>query len=233
MTRRGTTQAYRHLDASLLRASAHLADVVPRAWPDIHDDAKLEAWCGWLVEVWAQETVRDAVTVASPALAERVRAVCDGSRPDADRVQRLMLTVARYLARMRGRATPFGLFAGVAPLRFGEHASVRWGPENRVRVQADSAWIAAAITRLESCHGVRRLLTVLVNDKSSHAAIVLFWAKGSATHLRRDLHLYGRLPPLPGRPTSPISPGPGPLLSQKSSGDILSWRRSCTISSLV
>jgi hypothetical protein len=34
---------YRALDASLLRASAHLADVIPSGWHDVHDDDQIEA----------------------------------------------------------------------------------------------------------------------------------------------------------------------------------------------
>jgi hypothetical protein len=35
-------------------------------------------------------------------------------------------SVIRYVLRLTSRATPFGLFAGVAPLRIGSTASVRW-----------------------------------------------------------------------------------------------------------
>ncbi|MGH4007640.1 MAG: lantibiotic dehydratase [Pseudonocardiaceae bacterium] len=117
---------YPHGDAALLRASAHTGEVIPRWWPDLDDDSEVEQWCAWLSEVWAQAPVVEAVAVASSVLAARVGAVRAGRRPGAGQVRRMVLAVARYLVRMRGRATPFGVFAGVAPLRFGARVSARW-----------------------------------------------------------------------------------------------------------
>jgi Transposase DDE domain group 1 len=42
----------------------------------LDDDADVEQWCAWLAQVWAQEPVVEAVTMASPALAARVGSVC-------------------------------------------------------------------------------------------------------------------------------------------------------------
>lgn len=97
---------YRHVDAALLRASAHTGDVVPECWPDFDDETKIEQWCAWLGEVWAQAPVAEAIAVASPVLADRVEAVCAGLRPEAGQVRRMIISVVRYLVRMRGRATP-------------------------------------------------------------------------------------------------------------------------------
>jgi hypothetical protein len=52
---------------------------------------------------------------------------------------------------MTGRATPFGLFAGVAAARFGPEPVVRWGTDHRAVARADASWITDVITRLESC----------------------------------------------------------------------------------
>src|SRR5690349_4358514 len=99
---------YRHIDAALLRASTSSADVVPRHWPVLQVGADVEPWCAWIRQAWARVGVADAVTVASPVLAERVEAILDGSRPDAAQIRRVVMSLARYLVRMRGRATPFG-----------------------------------------------------------------------------------------------------------------------------
>ena len=55
---------YRHVNAAVLRASAHTGDVIPRSWPDLDDDVAIEQWCGWLAQVWAQRPVAEAVAVA-------------------------------------------------------------------------------------------------------------------------------------------------------------------------
>ncbi|MGH3831743.1 MAG: lantibiotic dehydratase family protein [Pseudonocardiaceae bacterium] len=155
---------YRHIDAAMLRASAHTGDVIPRWWPDLDGDVGIEQGCEWLAQVWAQRPVAEAVAVASPVLADRVEAVCAGLRPGAGQVRRLVLALARYLVRMRGRATPFGAFAGVTPLRFTQEVSVRWTDRHQARTRADGVWLAGVITRLESCCALRRRLPVMVNN---------------------------------------------------------------------
>ncbi|MGH3546708.1 MAG: lantibiotic dehydratase [Pseudonocardiaceae bacterium] len=155
---------YRPIDAAVLRASVHTSDVIPRPWPDLDDDAGIEQWCAWLAQVWAQHPVAEAVAVASPVLADRIEAVCAGRRPDAGQVRRLAMTLARYLVRMRGRATPFGAFAGVTALRLGQDVSVRWTDCHQTRTRADAVWLADVIARLESCVALRRRLPVMAND---------------------------------------------------------------------
>lgn len=155
---------YRPIDAAVLRASVHTGDVIPWPWPDLDGDAGIEQWCAWLTQVWAQRPVAEAVAVASPVLADRIEAVRAGLRPDAGQVRRLMLALARYLVRMRGRATPFGTFAGVTALRFGQEISVRWTDRHQARTRADAVWLADVIARLESCAALLRRLPVMAND---------------------------------------------------------------------
>ncbi|MGH3977873.1 MAG: lantibiotic dehydratase [Pseudonocardiaceae bacterium] len=155
---------YRQVDAALLRATVRGSDVVPALWPDLDDVAGVEQWCAWLDEVWSHVPVAEAIAVASPALADRVEAVRRGLRPGAGQVRRVVMSVARYLVRMRGRATPFGAFAGVAPLRFGTSVSARWSDDHEARTRADAVWLAGVIARLEACPELRCRLTVVLND---------------------------------------------------------------------
>jgi lantibiotic biosynthesis protein len=164
VTERDHAGWYRHIDAALLRASVHTGDMAPQLWPDLSDDAQMERWCAWLAQVWAQLPVAEAIAVASPVLAERVAAVCAGLRPGTRQVRRMIVALARYLVRMRGRATPFGAFAGVAALRFGPQVSVRWTDDHQLRTRADAVWLGDVIGRLESCAALRRRLPVMVND---------------------------------------------------------------------
>ncbi|MBT8228169.1 MAG: lantibiotic dehydratase family protein, partial [Dactylosporangium sp.] len=114
---------YRHVDEALVRASMGVADGAPSCWPSA--GAGVEAWRAWIGQVWADRGVAEAVSTASPVLAERVQAAIDGKLTDPARVRRLAVSLARYLVRMHGRATPFGLFAGVAAVRFDRPVSGR------------------------------------------------------------------------------------------------------------
>jgi thiopeptide-type bacteriocin biosynthesis protein len=158
------SRPYRYVDAALLRATAHTGTAARPPWPGLEAEAEVERWCGWLAQVWSRASVAESLSIASPVLAARVEAVCAGHRPRAGRLRRMMLSLARYLVRMDGRATPFGTFAGVAPLRFGAEPSVRWTGTQHRRTTADVAWLAAVIARLESYPALRRRLPVMVND---------------------------------------------------------------------
>jgi lantibiotic biosynthesis protein len=160
----GRSRWYRNVDAALIRATALTGVIVPRLWPGLDDDADVEQWCAWLTQVWAQAPVAEAVTMASPALAARVGSVCEGQRPRAGRVRRMVISLARYLVWMSGRATPFGLFAGVAPLRFGPEVSALWIDSQHARTRADAVWLAGVVARLESCPALLRRLPVMVHD---------------------------------------------------------------------
>jgi hypothetical protein len=76
----------------------------------------------------------------------------------------LVLATARYLLRMTGRSTPFGLFAGVATARVGSDPAVRWGGHHRPVIRPGTAWLDAVITALEGCPSLLRRLPVTLNN---------------------------------------------------------------------
>jgi hypothetical protein len=78
----------------------------------------------------------------------------------------MVVSVVRYLLRTMSRATPFGLFAGVAPVRFGSELAVRYGENHHVVARVDTEWLAGVITRLETCSELRRRLPVVLNNLS-------------------------------------------------------------------
>lgn len=157
---------YRTLDAALVRAAAHGSDTAVPTSPDITGGVPtdIESCRDWLRQVWSREPFAEAITVASPVLARQVRRVCDGQGGDPRRMRRTVVSVARYLLRMTGRSTPFGLFAGVAAARFGPRPVTRWGGQHRAVVRADAGWLASLVTRLEGCPQLVRRLPVVVNN---------------------------------------------------------------------
>lgn len=156
---------YRHVDGVLVRAVARAESVVP-VWPDLTGStpAHVQGWCEWLRNVWAVDAVAPAVEHASPALARQVEAMCAARLTDVRRARRTVLSVSKYLLRMNGRATPFGLFAGVAPARFGPDLIMGWGDSHRVVARADACWLAEMIGQLESCAQLRERLMVVANN---------------------------------------------------------------------
>lgn len=141
---------FRATGGALIRAVAHGRLELPQ-WPAPvgTGPGAVAAWGGWLRRVWAIESVTDAIGHASPGLAEQIRSLCAADVPGERETRRAVLSVARYLARMTGRPTPNGLFAGVAPAAFAHRPRVQWGTEHRAVARADAGWLAEIISQLE------------------------------------------------------------------------------------
>lgn len=154
---------------ALLRACAHPVLPVP-AWPNLEDRTPAGARAGqqWLRRVWTIDPVAEAIGHASPNLARAVQQHCETAPQQLDprKVQRSVLSVARYLLRMAGRPTPFGLLAGVATVDFGPAAAAgaAWGQAHRVVAQPAADWLADVTAALENRPDVAAGLQVIVNS---------------------------------------------------------------------
>ncbi|MER7787717.1 lantibiotic dehydratase [Streptomyces sp. NPDC097640] len=156
---------YDAVDAVLIRTAVRpLAATLP-PWPDLNgttaDD--VDRWRKWIEQVWANDTTATAIEFASPLLADAVNGIlsCRTQRPRP--VRRTAVSLVRYLLRMQHRATPFGLFAGPAPVRLGDTAEARWGTKHHVAARADDEWLTAIITALETAPDLLRRLPVMAD----------------------------------------------------------------------
>lgn len=156
---------YRCGDLAFLRAAAYTELPLP-ACPDLSGDTPehVAQWLAWLRGVWAIDTVADAIDHASPVLAQEVRTIAAAEVSGARRARRAVSSAARYVLRMTGRATPFGLFAGVAPASFGQRLTWRWGTAHRAVARVSGAWLAEVVAQLESCGELFERLQVVTND---------------------------------------------------------------------
>ncbi|KQC35762.1 hypothetical protein UK82_24780 [Frankia sp. ACN1ag] len=153
------------VDTALVRAASHTVESEPTTWPDLTGTsaADVERWRDWIKQAWSQELIAQAVEDASPLFAERVQAVLEGRVHEPRLVRRVTSALIRYLLRSRYRATPFGLFAGVAPARFGQDLVVRWGAGHRAVARVDAAWLTDVVAGLERCPELVRRLPVMVD----------------------------------------------------------------------
>ncbi|MEU7739575.1 lantibiotic dehydratase [Nonomuraea sp. NPDC049158] len=155
---------FRAVDAAVVRVAAYPKDLVLPPWPDLtRNDARDAA--SWICEVWPTPGVGDAVTIASPDLARVLTGICD--HPSAFRprqVHRAAEALMRYLLRWTTRATPFGLFAGIAPATMASTASVAFGDRHTAVLRPDSLWLAETISALEDDPALLRVLPVQANN---------------------------------------------------------------------
>ncbi|MET9812328.1 lantibiotic dehydratase [Streptomyces sp. NPDC006355] len=155
---------YRYVDAAVVRAAV-LESNREVVWPQlVGPGANTASWRAWLQLTWEAADFATAVKAASPHLASRVVQVC-ASQPLSDvAVRRTVLSVLRYLLRARTRATPFGLFAGVAAARIGATSVLRVGTGHQASARPDAAWTTALIDRFEEHSELRPQLMLVTSS---------------------------------------------------------------------
>jgi hypothetical protein len=139
---------YEGAGQAMLRATVHTTGPAMPPWPT--HTAPVEEWRSWLSAVWSDSDFRRTVSQASPHLTGQVLAIIDGRTPKARRVRRAALSTARYVIRYTHRSTPYGLFAGVAPLGFGHATSVRFGGEHQAVARPDPIGLDGMLSAWES-----------------------------------------------------------------------------------
>lgn len=156
---------YRHAGVLLMRATTYPDGVSVPEGPDLTGapETVVDQGLAWLEQVWQRDEVQRAVEAASPILSQQVHEALAVRRAEARQVRRIVFSLASYLLRWQGRATPFGLFAGVTTARMGDEAVVRWGEGHRAVARADGQWLGALVGRLERHNGLLERLLVVAN----------------------------------------------------------------------
>jgi thiopeptide-type bacteriocin biosynthesis protein len=154
---------YRSVDDALMLRAAVLRPDQLGGWPDLTGSDPTAGWRSWLTETLAIPGFAGALAHASPDLAERATAAVSGNLSHTD-TRRVLLAVMRYLLRATTRATPYGLFAGVAPARASGSGGIRWGAAHRRFARLQASWLAAVLDALESDARLRPHLTVCANN---------------------------------------------------------------------
>jgi lantibiotic biosynthesis protein len=138
-------------DIVMVRVSALPKELLPTA-PETLDPStpgSRREILRFLGQVASNSTVTDAIMVASPSLGmDLAKVVADGGA-DWTTTGRVALSAYRYVARMRSRATPFGLMAGVSLASPSESAQLRIGDRHRKVVRPDGEWLVGLIRRWE------------------------------------------------------------------------------------
>lgn len=172
MTPRFTTHPRALLRASSLPGVEGLPPWPPVSWGDPSHEA---VWLEWLRRIEAHPLLAPAIADASPVLFRRLEKVCREGAQGRELV-RVARSCARYVLRSQGRATPFGLFAGIAPLDFVDAVTGDIGQEHHPVARVNGAWISAAVARLErsSTHfaaGLRLVANDLAALTSDHVEL--------------------------------------------------------------
>jgi len=116
-----------------------------------------------LRDVVARPEVREALFVASPDLEDRLQVWL--RNPDSDAGQKMERALVRYFARMAGRATPFGLFAGCSVGMLGPTTRLTLVERGRYRrhTRLDMDYVVALTEALVREPGLRASLAFQPN----------------------------------------------------------------------
>jgi thiopeptide-type bacteriocin biosynthesis protein len=151
---------YEFVGGATLRMSAR-PSVEVTACPDV-DRAPCAELLAWLEGTWRDPVFAAAVELASPALAGQVHALLAAPHPCPRATRRAVMALLRYRLRSTSRATPFGLFAGVAALHVGHSAASRIGDRHRAVARVDHRWLTAVIEEFRrGCDGERGMPVVM------------------------------------------------------------------------
>ncbi|HZI12847.1 MAG TPA: lantibiotic dehydratase [Myxococcus sp.] len=133
--------------------------------------------------------VREALFIASPSLDESLPAWLE--RPDSEAGLKVEHTLVRYLARMAGRATPFGLFAGHAVGGVGGATALRVGGRSGIRrhTRLDMDYVGALVAHVCRTPEVVRELRYVPNSSLYRAGGQLRYLESRQNNRERAYHL--------------------------------------------
>lgn len=155
---------YSFAGGATLRMSAHpFSDLT--ACPDL-DHAPSAELIAWLDLTWRDPAFAAAVELTSPALATQVHTLLTTPHPCPRTTRRAAMSSLRYRLRSTSRATPFGLFAGIAGLQVGDSAAARIGDIHRAVARVNHRWITAVVEQLLRFPDRAREMPVVVDGRT-------------------------------------------------------------------
>ncbi len=126
-----------------------------------------------------EPVVQEALYLASPVLFAQLPHW--RQHPDSERSRSVEQSLIRYFARMAGRATPFGLFAGWTTGRIGEATDLRIGGTAAIRrrTRLDAGYLSELCESIAMLPDIRRHARYYTNSSLYEAAGRLRYAEAS------------------------------------------------------
>ena len=167
------------------------------AAPDTPNDRELgtalaadrKALRGRLAAFVSRREIREAVFLASPSLDESIDVWF--SKPESERGQRVERALVRYVARLAGRATPFGLFAGCSVGSIGgeTHLEIAGLREYRRHTRLDTDYLFALVDVLGRDPALRSAFRYRPNSSLYRSADRLRYVESRRAGTLRSYHL--------------------------------------------
>ncbi|ASZ11017.1 lantibiotic dehydratase [Chitinophaga pendula] len=117
-------------------------------------------------EIFNTPDLQEAIYIASPELYQQWQKWQEGQLTDTAAVNKLALSLFRYLLRMISRCTPYGLFAGCATGKPAEHTSIVLAPreEYKKHCRLDMNYVAELTNMIIREPAIKEQLTWFPNN---------------------------------------------------------------------
>ncbi len=143
----------------------------------------------FLAALLLRPEVNEAIFIASPSLHGAIRKWRE--QPDSTASQRAERSLCKYIARMSGRSTPFGLFSGVSAGALGRESKLELAPrgEYRRRTRLDNDYLFVLVGELARAAEIRARVIVRPNSSLYRIAGRLRYARARLEGRSRSYHL--------------------------------------------
>jgi thiopeptide-type bacteriocin biosynthesis protein len=133
--------------------------------------------------------IRDALFVASPNIIERFHLWTDD--PESERGRKVEHVLVRYFSRLTGRATPFGLFAGVSVGTIGDQTRLSIAGRHRYRrhTRLDMDYLFALTNAITREPALRNSLIFHVNNSLHRISGIVRYVESRLEDKVRSYHL--------------------------------------------
>ncbi|MFF5303302.1 lantibiotic dehydratase [Streptomyces sp. NPDC013161] len=164
----GVEGKFRATGPALLRiASFRRRDIDFPALSYLHGEPEnptVDELLAYIAELLRRPGFREAVEIASPSLVRTLQKIDDNARVSRKKLLSTAVSLTRYLLRMSGRPTPFGLHAGVVAASVGATARAVFDGVDVKQVRLDAGWFAAQVDRWLDVRCIRHNVEVVSND---------------------------------------------------------------------
>ncbi len=144
-----------------------------------------------LLNMCDDETVMEALFIASPSFYREVQKWREGKLPNSKEEDKVMQGLYRYIARMCTRCTPFGMFAGITAGTVADKTEIKMSPKetNITNVRLDMNYVCALAKDIAEIPEIKEQILFYPNNSMYRIGEKMRYVEYSFNNARRSHHI--------------------------------------------